>query len=241
MTQVDIFLERLAALIAEKDGTERAASMRIFGNDNTIRSFRRHRNIPKGDYLDKLAQGYTVTTDYLLGKAAQATDEVTLADVRLSYRAAGRPDRSLPIWGSALGHDLRVGAEGVVVEQTMLDPADTIGYAARPEKLQGVTSAYAVYIQGESMAPRWEPGDLAIVDPRKPARNGDDVIVQLIGEPDVDGESRVVCVLIKRLVRRTATHVELLQYQPQETTFRIEIGKIAAMHRIVRENQLFDS
>lgn len=83
------------------------------------------------------------------------------------------------------------------------------------------------------MRPRFRPGERVGVSPRTPVSIGDDVIVQLRGSDGVDGEL-VKTVLIKELVRRGSTHVELKQYNP-EMTFKVEVKRIAAMH-LVRAN-----
>jgi phage repressor protein C with HTH and peptisase S24 domain len=54
-----------------------------------------------------------------------------------------------------------------------------LDYLARPPSLADDPDAYAVEIVGESMAPRFEPGERAFVSPKARVGIGDDVIVQL--------------------------------------------------------------
>jgi phage repressor protein C with HTH and peptisase S24 domain len=64
---------------------------------------------------------------------------------------------------------------------------------------------------------------------------GDDVVVQLKGGSS-EGElrERVSTVLIKELVRRSATFIELRQFNP-DVTFRVEQDRVAAIHKVVGE------
>jgi phage repressor protein C with HTH and peptisase S24 domain len=47
-------------------------------------------------------------------------------------------------------------------------------------------------------------------------------------DPEAD---RVKTVLVKRLIRRTASHVELRQFNP-DMTIRIEVARVAAVHKV---------
>lgn len=88
------------------------------------------------------------------------------------------------------------------------------------------------------MAPRFEPGERAFVSPKAAVRPGDDVIVQLT-DPNGAGDlaDAVTDVLIKRLVRRTASFIELRQFNP-DNTFEVPLDRIArqrgklAIHRV---------
>lgn len=186
-----------------------------------------------------MAEELATSSDWLLGNLPEADvapltarSEAVLAEGIRPFRAGG-PFQDLPVYGTALGHSLHFDGNGALeVEQTILEPTETIRHVQRPPALVGVKTAYCLYIQGDSMAPRHEPGDLVVVDPRKAPSPGDDVIVQLRGENGGEG-AEVVCALIKRLVRRSASYVELEQFNPAHR-FRIETEKVAAIHRLVR-------
>lgn len=117
--------------------------------------------------------------------------------------------RDLPILGQARGGD---------DEYFFGNGADVLSLAYRPIELLNVANAYAVYVHGDSMAPRFEPGELLYVDPVRPARPGDDVIVQM-----ADGQG-----FVKRLVRRTQRIVICRQFNPEE-----EIEYLASQVRSV--------
>lgn len=145
--------------------------------------------------------------------------------------------RDVPIFGTALGAPLEFS--GLAIEQTMLNSGDVIGYLKRPAVLNGHLSAYGLYVQGSSMAPRFEDGDtIFVTDSRKsqPARIGDDVVVYLRDGDQDDGESASAA-LVKRLVRRTATYIELEQFTPA-TTFRIDADRVLRIDRVIPWGEL---
>jgi phage repressor protein C with HTH and peptisase S24 domain len=85
------------------------------------------------------------------------------------------------------------------------------------------------------MEPKYDPGTRVIVSPKATVQVRDYVVVQLKGEDAEDQyEERITAVLIKRLVRRSASFVELMQFNP-EITFRVGTERIAAIHKVVGE------
>lgn len=139
--------------------------------------------------------------------------------------------KAVPLLGTAFGGEWLDDAE---VEMTELRLAEVLDYLARPPSLAGDDAAYAVEIVGESMAPRFEPGEQVFVSPKAAVRVGDDVIVQLRanGDPEhSDIAGQVTEVLIKRLVRRSSTYVELRQFNP-EKTFRVPLDRVRRIHRV---------
>lgn len=107
----------------------------------------------------------------------------------------GAPD--LPVYASAEG-----GPSGMMVTY---DPVD---WLARPDALQNVRDAFAVYVIGESMEPRYEQGDMILVHPTRPPKRGDDVLL-LSEQPD-----RAFAALVKRLVRWDSENWTVQQYNP---------------------------
>ena len=147
--------------------------------------------------------------------------------------------RDVPILGTADGGELEVedGGRTTRIERTIVEP-EAIAHARRPPSIASNRKVYALFIKGESMEPRYRAGDLVYVDPRRDPHVGDDVIVQLVDEAKADADpAEVVSVLVKQLVRKTATHFELGQYNPA-LTFRIERRRIEAMHRIIPLSEL---
>src|SRR5512146_1768348 len=67
-------------------------------------------------------------------------------------------------------------------DQQMFFEDGPIGYTARPANLSGVKGAYAIYMVGDSMEPRYEQGWLLHVNPFKPPTRGRAVVVYKRGQ-----------------------------------------------------------
>ena len=151
----------------------------------------------------------------------------------------GELPRDVPVLGTAAGAELEVESDGkpLKIEKTLVE-AEPVAYVRRPPAIVRNRRIYALYITGSSMEHRYRPGDLVYVDPRRAPHVGEDVIVQLIGEPRADADpAEVVSVLVKQLVRTTATHYELTQHNPP-LTFRIAKAQVAEIHRIIPLSEL---
>ena len=151
----------------------------------------------------------------------------------------GELPRDVPVLGTAAGAELEVETDGkpLKIEKTLVE-AEPVAYARRPPAIVRNRRIYALFITGSSMEHRFRPGDLVYVDPRRAPHVGEDVIVQLIGEPRADADpAEVVSVLVKQLVRTTATHYELTQHNPP-LTFRIAKAQVAEIHRIIPLSEL---
>ena len=152
--------------------------------------------------------------------------------------------RAVPLLGTAFGSDLEE-IEGI--ETTELMMSEVLDYVARPPSLANDDEAYAVTVIGDSMAPRFEAGELAFVSPRAPVNVGDDVLVQIRRAEDEGGGAvgevgrhqddvnqlagRVSTVLLKRLVRRAGGMIELRQFNP-DRTFSVPIARVRRMHLV---------
>lgn len=102
-----------------------------------------------------------------------------------------------------------------------------VGHTRRPGSLQGVRQAYAIYMPGDSMSPRYEPGWLLFVNPFKPARQGRDVVV----------EKKDGAVLIKTLGRRTGGKVALHSVNKDYADIEIPESEISHIHVITGSDQ----
>ena len=105
---------------------------------------------------------------------------------------------------------------------------EIVDYVSRPPHVSGATQAYAVYVSGSSMEPRYYASELVYVHPGKPATIGAFVLVQV--RPEAEGEAPRA--FMKRLVRRTATKVTFEQFNPPKE-IDIKASDILSMHRIV--------
>ena len=146
-----------------------------------------------------------------------ASHETKSARVVAEYSAERWP-RDLRVLGMAeCGPDGWSLWNGEVIEMT-----------SRPPNLAGAALAYAVYVVGDSMEPRYHSGELVYVHPGRPVDVGAYVLVQV--KPAHDGEAPKA--VVKRLVRRSATKVILEQFNPKKT-IELKASDIISMHRVV--------
>ncbi|HTV88008.1 MAG TPA: LexA family transcriptional regulator [Stellaceae bacterium] len=111
-------------------------------------------------------------------------------------------------------------------EQEMFLADGPIGYTARPANLNGVRGAYAIYMIGDSMEPRYEQGWLLHVNPFKPPTRGRDVVVYKTDQ----------AVLIKQFVRWEALALVLRQLNPPGE-LSVPKGEVEECHLIVGVDQ----
>jgi phage repressor protein C with HTH and peptisase S24 domain len=120
---------------------------------------------------------------------------------------------------------IRSAARGGSSQEMFLQDGP-IGYTARPNSLRGVREAYAIYMTGDSMEPRYYSGWLLHVNPFKPVVRGRDVVIY----------KKDNSVLIKEFVRRDAAHTFVRQLNPQED-IKFPNEDIVETHLIVGSDQ----
>ena len=123
----------------------------------------------------------------------------------------------MPVYGQATG-----GADGAYVfNGTVIDSVDC------PSELENVADAYAVYVEGESMSPRYEPGDTVWLHPGKPPRSGNGVVVQIAHEEP--GETHRG--YIKTFIGWSGSRLKLRQLNPaREIVF--DRNEVVSVHPI---------
>ena len=239
-------IDRLMALKPD-DLSPNAWTLKAGVSRTVFNDIRRRDNV-RHDTLLKLLRAINVTlADFETGKDRAMLDQLpaegmVLSEVRGTgftaeevWAARGLADAPrIPLVGSAIGGHI----EGIDehVELTELHMTEALDYLRRPAHLQNDPEAYAVTTVGDSMYPRFKPGERVLVSPRASAAIGDDVIVQLRNDKqhdDTDPEhaDRVTMVLIKELVRITSSEVVLRQFNP-DMTFTVPRKRVAAIHRV---------
>jgi len=162
-----------------------------------LRRYTRHEAEPSLEIVDAVASALGVPRAEILGEAVQA------------------PAKQIPVYGQAQG--------GPGFDITLIDgPVDRID---RPDDLAGAAEAYAVYVIGESMEPRFFAGELCFVHAGRPVRRGDYCVVQLRA-----GEA--VHAVVKRFKSLTDSKILLEQHNPPcEIAF--DRDAVLAVHKIV--------
>ena len=237
----EILLARIDERLAEIDKSRYWLSKETSdGKTHTIiTDIERKGTIPREPRLVRMAELLGVSTDWLMGRSETPEpvhSDVTLSDNHIEWRGPDRAEPGIPLVGTGDCADLNVCSESgemITVERSSFDPDHHVRMLVRPPALRGQTDLYAIYFHGESMEPRFQPGEVGIVDPRRPVRNGDYVLVQLnAGDSD-----EVVTVLVKRLVRQNADEVVLEQFNPA-VTFKVPKNRVARVHRILQQTEL---
>jgi len=108
-----------------------------------------------------------------------------------------------------------------------------IDYVHRPPALLITKDLYALYVEGDTMEPRFNAGDLVFVHPHKPVRIGDSVVVQIAKSIDEPIEA-----MIAVLVKRTSHEVFLQKYNPDEI-IHFDNANIVSIHKILEMRELF--
>ena len=91
-----------------------------------------------------------------------------------------------------------------------------------------VPDAYAVYIAGTSMEPRYFSKEVVYVHPRLPVHAGDFVVAQIAA--GVDGNPPEA--YVKRLVSMDGKKLRLSQLNPKKT-FSFPASKVVSVHKII--------
>jgi SOS-response transcriptional repressor LexA len=121
------------------------------------------------------------------------------------------PARDLPVMGAVKG-----GSEGFYFNEG--EPKE---FVARPSGLDGVANAFALYVDGDSMEPRYFAGEILYVNPNRPITKSCFVAVEL-----QDGQG-----MIKQFVKRSDETVLLRQFNPPKD-IRLPTREVKRMYRI---------
>jgi len=167
-------------------------------------------------------------------EAAQTASFLGVSQDEVLRRASGGPRRGgrPPLATTQLRQ--MTGTEPIPVrsaargggDQEMFLEDGPIGYTPRPSNLNGVRGAYAIYMIGDSMEPRYQQGWLLHVNPFKPAIRGRDVVVY----------KKDKAALIKQFVGWERDALVLRQLNPARE-LKIPREEVAEVHLVVGVDQ----
>lgn len=211
---------RLRSALKSKEGMRQRTIAAHFGiTEQAVSQWFRNETAPDIDKIFALAELLNVRVEWLKDgtlprfSAEFGHDPVALPEINIQQWS-----RDVPILGGAF-----CGEDGLFEMN-----GQTLDYARRPPRLIGAKGIYALYVQGDSMSPWREPGGLVYVHPHQPVKIGDYVVVQMAPE----GPDTLPAAYIKRLVRRTADKLVLLQFNPREEK-TLAAKKVKTVHRIL--------
>jgi SOS-response transcriptional repressor LexA len=136
-------------------------------------------------------------------------------------RVASRSVALIPVYGHALG-----GKDGEFILS-----GNQISEVLAPPGLLQIPDAYAVYVAGESMEPRYFAGETVFVNPRLPISRGAFVVAQI---SKGDGERPYA--YVKRFVSQDTKQLRLEQYNPKKM-LEFPLSAVVAVHRIVMSGE----
>jgi len=150
--------------------------------------------------------------------------------IKAARRAPAAVDawpRDLPVYGTALGGREKDG-------DFQFNTGDIIDHVRRPPRLAGIKTAFAVYLVGASMEPRFRAGAPVLVHPGVQPRPGDDVLVEL--KPLTEGGPHPG--LVKRLVSRSETRLRLQQFNPPDDNIIVPMKRVLRVYRVIPYEEL---
>lgn len=152
----------------------------------------------KSSFLPQILKLLKIDLEYITKPKGSATKVTKLSVVEPVETILQGPP-TLPVHGAAQG------GKGAVIVST-----DPIEYVARPQPLLSVRDGYGIIIVEDSMAPEFEPGQIALVHPHLPPQPGNTCIFYM---QQSDGTALAV---IKRLRRVTADAWLVRQWNPPD-------------------------
>lgn len=183
---------------------------------------------PRTETLRRIATVLGVTEQWLMTgqgqKLAPAPGEHEVQKVAPELPSRSMMPLDVPVYGTAAGSFAR-GAfrfEGGIID-----------YVRRPPGLMGTKNAYALFVEGTSMEPKYPPGELIYIHPDKPARAGDTVVVQTkngFEEPDE--------ATLGIYVKTTEKYVVIRKLNPP-AEIQIVRNKETRVHKVLTMNELF--
>ena len=169
---------------------------------HTLRRYTRQETQPSVDLADRIADYFSVSRDVVIGTQADKS-------------RPGGNSKYIPVFGAAAAH---VGFD-------VIDVGYVVERIERPPVVANAADAYAVFVVGTSMQPRFFAGDIAICHPGLPVREGDWVVAQL----KAGHKTHAMVALFKLLDER---EIVLEQINP-EKVIRFSRDEVADVHRIV--------
>lgn len=218
----------VAARLAELEISENAASLAASGNRNrdVVRKLKTTNRLPSAANAEGLARvlGWQVSD---LIKAAETGREPAM----IGGSAVSAPIKNFDPSGLPADVPVLGTAAGSVVGAFVID--GPIDWVKRPPALANAKNLYALYVAGESMVPRFSPGDLIFVSPDRPANSGDVVVIQTRTH-----ESAPIQSWIKILIQRREGEVVAQQINPS-AEIRFRADQVVGVHRVLTMREMF--
>lgn len=177
-------------------------------------------------FLHELSLALNVSTEWLrygtnTKVAQEGAHKPEVRAAAVSIPTIDSMPRDLPVLGTVSGGNGQVQMRG-----------EAIDFVRRPPSLTGRADIFGLYVEDVSMVPAFHPGDLVIVERRRP-RIGDHCIVEF--QDDAKSEQRAI---IKKLAAQTGTTIRLEQYNPPKV-IEIKSHAVIRIQRVMTVADLF--
>lgn len=200
--------------LARAIGVDDSAVSRILKGERQIKATEMQKALA---YLEMPPPGSESPADAMPTQTLREKALPALAEI-------GSWPRDVPILGVTVGGDNA---------DFLLNTGEIVDYAKRPAAIANNRRAFALYVQGTSMS-RWrDPGNLVYLDPIRPAKPGDHVVVEC--RPDGDGDGHPA--FLKEFVSKTATKLRLRQYNP-EGPYELNLSRVINIFRVIEWEEL---
>jgi phage repressor protein C with HTH and peptisase S24 domain len=232
--------ERIADLLRQQGKTQKALAEFVGVEPPNVSMWirpkgRKGATEPTSDKVPLIADFFGVAKEWLMFGDAQDKPQAPERQPQLpadafEFNPVDVPQPAelrtyLPVLGSVRGGD---GDDGdFEMNGTVIDRVKA------PPTLANVRGAYGLYVQGDSMEPRYFAGELVYVHPHKGVTVGCFAVIQF--KPRHDGDP--VRALVKRLVGKTATKWRVEQYNPSKV-YEIDQSEVLRVHRILNGDEL---
>lgn len=175
--------------------------------------------------LEKLAPILGTTATWLASGSGseEFASPTPHAPLAATFQAKTLPN-DVPVMGTAAGS---------LGEGSFQMSGEPIDYVKRPPAMATVRDVYAIYVEGDSMAPEHEAGALRFVHPHRPPSIGDTVIIHI-----KSGDHLPERYYIKRLTKRTPDFLVCSQHNPA-ATIHFKRDTVIAVHKVLTMNDLF--
>lgn len=195
-----------AKQIREKTGMSQEQLGEALGHHYTTINRMENKPALSPKWVVKLAKFFKVPESALIGSSDPGTP----------------PASDVPVYGLAAGS----------VTGAFTLTSEAVEWVRRPPGLTGARDAYALFVTGSSMEPRFFPGDVVYVAPHRPVRRGDVVVIQ-----QRDHEQSGTQVWLKVFEKKDEKFVHATQYNPPAEV-KFPHASVVTMQRVMTMNEL---
>lgn len=170
-----------------------------------------------------LRSAYGVSRAKKIGPDEDEPSSVSVAPEISLNTSRNIPD-SIPVFGTARG-----GSEG----SFDLNLGEPLEWRSRPASLRDKGEVFGLYVESDSMSPRYDSGELILVWRHRPVIIGRDLVIQM--KPHEDGVSPRA--YLKRLVSRNSEAITVEQFNPAKRRV-FKLAEIESLHLVLLRSEM---